>query len=109
MYPVTDMAKARNFYEKSLGLNPGDDFDGGWQEYDFGGTTFAISSMIAEFLKPGTQGCVSFEVNDLKSLVKELKEKNVKFKLDEIMETPVCWMQFIFDPDGNTIGLHQAK
>lgn len=58
-YPVTDMKRARSFYEGLLGLQPGDNFQDAWQEYDFGGTTFAISSMIVEFAKPGTQGSFS--------------------------------------------------
>lgn len=103
------MKKAREFYESTLGLLPGDDFDGKWTEYDLGGTTFAISDAINEFVKPGTQCAVSFEVEDIKKACAELKSKNVKFTMNEIMETPVCWMQFVLDPDGNTIGLHQCK
>jgi predicted enzyme related to lactoylglutathione lyase len=109
VYPVKDIARSREFYEKTLGLKPCDDFDGKWQEYDIGGTTFAISDMITEFVKPGTQSAVSFEVGDLKSVCLDLKNKKVKFTMDEIMEAPVCSMQFILDPDGNTIGLHQCK
>jgi predicted enzyme related to lactoylglutathione lyase len=109
VYPVKDMRRSREFYEKTLGLESGDDFDGKWQEYDIGGTTFAISDAITEFVKPGTQSAVSLEVRDLKSVCAELKNKKVKFTMEEIMETPVCWMQFIVDPDGNTIGLHQCK
>ncbi len=103
------MARSRAFYEGLLGLVPGDDFQGAWQEYDVGGTTFAISSMIVEFVKPGTQGSVAFEVGDLKSLVQDLKAKGVQFNSDEIMESPVCWMAFARDPDGNTVSLHQLK
>ena len=108
-YPVQDMARARAFYETILGLTPGEDFQGVWQEYDFGGTTFAISSMAVEFLKPGTQGCVAFEVEDLEGLVKELQDKGAQLSSDGIMESPVCWAAWIKDPDGNTISLHQAK
>jgi predicted enzyme related to lactoylglutathione lyase len=108
-YPVKDMARARAFYEGVLGLKPGDDFQGAWQEYDFGGTTFAISSMIIEYVKPGTQGSVAFEVSDLKGYLKELQAKGVEDSKNEIMESPVCWMAFIKDPDGNTVSLHQVK
>jgi predicted enzyme related to lactoylglutathione lyase len=108
-YPVQDMARARTFYEKTLGLPPGENFQGVWQEYDFGGTTFAISSMTVDFLKPGSQGCVAIEVEDLKGLVKELREKGAHFQSEEIMESPVCWVAWVKDPDGNTISLHQSK
>ncbi len=109
VYPVQDMKRARAFYEGVLGLKPGEDFEGAWQEYDFGGTCFAISSMIAEYVKPGTQGSVAFEVSDLPALVKELRSKDAKFTDDELMDTPVCRMAFVKDPDGNTISLHQTK
>ena len=109
VYPVTDMRRSREFYEKTLGLNPGDDFGGKWQEYDINGTTFAISDMISEYIKPGTQSSVNFEVQDLKSICEELKNKNVKFKMDKIMESPVCWMVTVADPDGNRVVIHKRK
>jgi len=108
-YPVTDMKRARAFYEGVVGLKPGEDFQGAWQEYDFGGTCFAISSMIVEFVKPGTQGSVAFEVEDLDGLVMDLKKKGVKFNSEEVMDSPVCRIAFMRDPDGNTISLHQVK
>jgi catechol 2,3-dioxygenase-like lactoylglutathione lyase family enzyme len=108
-YPVHDMARAREFYEGTLGLTPGENFNGGWQEYDLGGTTLAISTMIVEYVKPGVQGSVAFEVADLPGLVNQLKAKKVPFNMDEIMDTPVCRMAFIKDPDGNSISLHQLK
>jgi catechol 2,3-dioxygenase-like lactoylglutathione lyase family enzyme len=109
VYPVKDVKRARAFYEGVLGFKPTEDFEGTWQEYDFGGTCFAISSMIVEFVKPGTQSSVAFEVSDLKSLVQELRAKDVPFTDDNVMETPVCSMAFIKDPDGNGITLHQLK
>ena len=39
-------------------------------------------------------------------LVSELKEKNVEFKLDNIV-TPVCKMAVILDSEGNALTLHQ--
>jgi catechol 2,3-dioxygenase-like lactoylglutathione lyase family enzyme len=109
VYPVKDVKKARDFYEGVLGLKPTENFEGAWQEYDFGGTCFAISSMIIEYVKPGTQGSVAFEVYDLDGLVKELQKKDVAGSKDQIMDTPVCRMAFIKDPDGNTVTLHQCK
>ncbi len=108
VYPIKDMAKSRAFYEGVLGLAPGEDFNGGWQEYDLGGTTFAVSTMISEYVKPGSQSAVSFEVDDVKKYVEQLKAKGLTLENDT-METPVCWMAFVKDPDGNSIGLHQVK
>ena len=51
-------------------------------------------------------GSIAFEVDDLDRVVSELKEKNVEFKLDNIV-TPVCKMAVILDSEGNTLTLHQ--
>ena len=51
-------------------------------------------------------GSIAFEVDDLDRLVSELKEKNVEFKLDNIV-TPVCKMAVILDSEGNALTLHQ--
>ena len=51
-------------------------------------------------------GSIAFEVDDLARLVSELKEKNVEFKLDNIV-TPVCKMAVILDSEGNVLTLHQ--
>jgi predicted enzyme related to lactoylglutathione lyase len=107
-YPVTDMVRSREFFEKTLGLRPGDNFRDEWQEYDFGGTTFAISTMISQWIKPGSQSSVTFEVDNLKVTVETLKQRKVLFP-QEIIETPVCTIAFIRDPDGNGISLHQVK
>jgi len=53
-----------------------------------------------------TLGSIAFEVDDLDRLVSELKEKNIEFKLDNIV-TPVCKMAVILDSEGNALTLHQ--
>jgi len=40
--------------------------------------------------------------------VEELKGKGVTVYMQP-METPVCWLAAIVDPDGNPVGLHQRK
>jgi catechol 2,3-dioxygenase-like lactoylglutathione lyase family enzyme len=108
-YAVKDLARSRQFYEGIVGLEPGDNFQDMWQEYDLNGTTFAITSMVLESVKPGTQASVAFEVADLEGVVKDLRSKGVSFASDDLMESPVCWMAFFKDPDGNSVSLHQAK
>ena len=57
-------------------------------------------------LSSSSGGSIAFEVDDLDRLVSELKEKNVEFKLDNIV-TPVCKMAVILDSEGNALTLHQ--
>ena len=107
-YPVTDMNRARDFYENTLQLPPADNFDNQWVEYELQGVTFAITNMVSE-LKPGAPGgFFAIEVEDLDAAIAEMKNKSVPFKLDAF-ETPVCRMAVVEDPDGNGITLHQVK
>jgi len=109
-YPVTGADRARAFYEGVLGLSPSRTFGGGdsvWIEYDLGATTFAVSNMAKENWKPSSDGpIVAFEVVDFDAAIAELKTKKVPFE-HEPMETPVCWMAVISDPDGNKLTVHK--
>lgn len=108
LYPVSDMARARRFYEESLGLKLATNFREIWVEYELAGGTFAISSADIGH-KPGVPGgLVAFEVDDLDAEVARLKALSVPF-IRDIMETPVCHMAVVADPDGNHITLHQCK
>lgn len=63
MYPVTDMPRARYFYEQDLGLKPERDFSGGWIEYDLPGGTFAITTVADGCAPSGTAGGIGLEVD----------------------------------------------
>jgi predicted enzyme related to lactoylglutathione lyase len=109
-YPVTDMERARAFYEGVLKLEPTRSFEspnGQWIEYDLGPSTFAISNMSKEEWKPSSDGpAVAFEVEDFDSAVGALRARNAKFVL-EPFESPACRMTIIADPDGNSICIHK--
>lgn len=112
MYPVTDLGRARNFSEQILNLKATAIYPqkaGGSQiEYDLPqGGCFAIIDVIENIIhSTSSGGSIAFEVDDLDRLVSELKEKNVEFKLDNIV-TPVCKMAVILDSEGNVLTLHQ--
>src|SRR5882762_8719782 len=103
-YAVTDMARARAFYEGVLKLKPTtvhDSAHGKWVEYEFGPYALAIGSSPA--FKPSPDGCsAALEVKDFDDAIAQLRAGGVKFRI-EPMATPVCRMAMIFDPDGNTI------
>lgn len=110
-YAVTDMARARAFYEQVLNLTPasvfGDDA-ASWVEYEVGPHTLAITNMSEDW-KPGKEGGgVALEVEDFDAAVSWLREKGVSFYL-EPYESPVCHMALITDPDGNSICIHKRK
>jgi len=109
-YPVTDMPRARSFYEGVLGLKATMDHEMEgchWVEYDIGAGTLAIG--VAEGMAPSKDGCsVALEVENFEIAVAELKAADVEFNFGPL-ETPVCYMAFVHDPDGNSVGIHKRK
>jgi predicted enzyme related to lactoylglutathione lyase len=112
-YPVSDINRARDFYENLLGLPPGEfnhEIEGMpgkyWIEYEVGNVTLAISNAWETAGRSGPS--VAFEVEDLQEAVSHLKKAGVKFLADNI-ETPVCSFALVADPDGNGITIHKRK
>ena len=109
-YPVTDLKRARDFYEGLLGLKVAMTFGEGdrlWIEYDIGGATLAISNMGGDNWKPSSDGpSVALEVEDFDDAVRQLKEANVPIKMGPF-ETAVCRLVLVHDPDGNTLCIHR--
>ena len=107
-YPTKNLVEAKKFYEGLLGLVPDLAMNGDtWVEYPVGSNTFALGSM--DGWNPSKDGGqIAFEVSDLESLVKKLKDTNVKIHLDT-MPFPNCKMAMVNDPDGNVVILHQKN
>jgi predicted enzyme related to lactoylglutathione lyase len=107
--PVTDIKRARAFYEGTLGLKPSAEFAGGvWIEYEIGGATLAIGSGGDQW-KPSPDGTsVAIEVDNFESAINDLKAANVTFAAEGI-ESPCCRMAVVQDPDGNKIIIHKLK
>jgi predicted enzyme related to lactoylglutathione lyase len=107
-YAVTDIARARNFYEGVLGLKPTTIIEGKWVEYEFGPYALAIGCAPGMF-NPSPDGCsVALEVENFDEAVAHLRANNVKFRI-EPMPTPVCHMTMVHDPDGNSVCIHKRK
>ena len=107
--PVTDMKRARAFYEDVLKLKPSAEYmEGVWVEYEIGRDTIAIGS-VGDQWKPSEDGTsVAIEVEDFGEAIKSLKASNAKI-LDDKIESPVCRMAIVQDPDGNKIIIHKLK
>ena len=105
--PVTDMKRAREFYEGVLGLQPDPEMMGAmWTEYSIGGGTLAIAC-IGDQWKPSDQGTsAALEVENLEEAIARLEERKVAFGKHE---SPCCRMAVIQDPDGNKIVIHKLK
>jgi predicted enzyme related to lactoylglutathione lyase len=111
-YAVTDMAKARAFYEGVLGLKPttffGEATDNSqWTEYEIGDTAFAIGRHAA-FAPSPTGASVAFEMENFDEAIQNLRDAGVTFKI-EPMQTPVCQMAMVLDPDGSAVCIHKRN
>ena len=110
-YPVTDLKRAKQFYENTLGLKQttiwGDD-NQAWIEYDIGPSTLAITNYPSEWKPSSDGGGVALEVENFDTAIAELKKADAKFRV-EPMESPVCHMAVVFDPDGNSVCIHKRK
>jgi predicted enzyme related to lactoylglutathione lyase len=107
-HAVTDVARARQFYEQLLDLKVGMqiEFAPGqwWIEYDIAGQALAISNAM-----PGSPAAsLTLEVPDLDAALATARAAGATIAFD-VMEFPPCRLFAIKDPDGNQIGLHQRK
>lgn len=114
MLPVKDLARARSFYEKQLGLEPAGLKPDGKFIYRCGDATLAL------FPRPGgtkaDHTAISFGVNDIRAAIRELEGRGVRFADYDLpgLKTVehVCvlgsekaaWFQ---DPEGNILCLHE--
>jgi catechol 2,3-dioxygenase-like lactoylglutathione lyase family enzyme len=111
-YPVTDLPRAKAFYQGVLGLKPGNvwgDDNQGWIEYDLGDGTLAIGNFTADKWKPSASGpSLALEVADFAAAVAALRDAGVPFVV-EPMDSGVCHMGIVSDPDGNSLIIHHRK
>ncbi len=110
VYPATDEARSRAFYEKILGLAPATTMeipDGFWIEYEIGPHTLAVGK--EPFLKPSGDGVqLVLEVEDFDETIAHLKQHHVPFAM-EPFHMPACRAAIIVDPDGNKLGIHKRN
>ncbi len=107
-HAVSDVARARKFYQGVLGLKVLKEIEFApgqwWIEYDIAGQALAISNAM-----PGApSSSLTLEVVDLDAALAAARADDVTIAFD-VVEFPPCRLFAIKDPDGNQIGLHQLK
>ncbi|GHH86921.1 glyoxalase [Streptomyces sulfonofaciens] len=75
--PAQDLARARRFYAERLGLEPVDERPGGLL-YRCGSTEFALFESAGT--APGTFTQMGWEVDDVETIVSELRRRGVTFE-----------------------------
>lgn len=104
-YLVKDPQAAIAFYRDKLGMVPtGVDESGRGAEFELAdGTTFGVWKMDDDT----TGGFVMLATGDINAARTECKARGLE--LSDVTETPVCFMAFAQDPEGNGIIVHQRK
>ena len=112
MIAVKDLDRARSFYEGTLGLTSKDEWGGEGVTLKSGDTLFNVYK--SEFAGTNKATALTFDVDDVDSQVRELKDKGVSFEHYDLqglerqgdvyvaqgMKT--AWFK---DPDGNILSL----
>ena len=108
-------ARARKFYEKTLGLKLID--DGPFAlVFDANGTMLRVQKV--DELMPASHTVLGWDVADIRATIKELSKRGVRFERFEGMQQDefgvwtspaggmIAWFK---DPDGNTLSLTQFR
>jgi predicted enzyme related to lactoylglutathione lyase len=108
--PISNVSRARRFYEETLGLEvgmAGGQGDTCWIEYDLpGGGCLALTNTTGDQPSDSAGATVALEVENLEATMTELAGKGVTFK-SEVIRGPRCRMAVCLDSEGNSILLHQ--
>lgn len=111
MYSTKDMRATRAFYQKMFGFAPGEEWEDFWSEFATEPMTLCLNGPDP---KRGPEwdwqgaACVALAVDDVPAAVKKCRKHGVKVLIEPV-ETSVCWMAWIADPDGNRLCLHSRK
>lgn len=108
-YLVKDLDRATKFYNDFLGMEPTLSVPGMVSEYTFAGNeSFGLYKPSDEEWQL-SHGML-FAVDDINAAVADYKKRGIKFEEDgRIDESPVCWMAFAEDSEGNRFVVHQRK
>ena len=106
--PVTDRARAVEFYGETLGLERNPLASDEWPEFHIGGTTIVLTTpeQTGTPFRAGDYA-VSLRVGDVAGEMGRLRERGVEFQFPEAYDSSVCHMAFLRDPDGNALILHR--
>lgn len=111
-YAVTDMARARSFYEGVFNLKETSCYEEegmAWVEYEVGAATLALTNFSTDRWKPSNDGpSTALEVEDFEGAVAAVREFGSPFYVEPI-DTGVCQLAIIGDPDGNSLVIHKRK
>lgn len=104
--PVDDIARAKDFYGRILGLADGPTQHDDWVEYQAGNVTLAVMTPEThdDEFSPLPPGTIAFRVPDVAEAKSKLEAAGVE--VNEMWDSGVCRGAGFRDPAGNAILLH---
>ncbi len=106
--PVTDLPRARKFYEEVLGLELEGEASEKNVEYKVGSGTLMIANYGEQWLPAKGGTTPAFEVDDVDALTEKVKASGAEVALAPV-DSPVCRFSMVLDPDGNALMIHRRK
>lgn len=115
MLPVSDLDRARHFYQDQLGMQPVGSAPDGAFRFLCGSTMLAL--LPRPGMTPSPHTAMSFEVDDLESELAELEARGVAFEdydLPDLHTENHIWTKgseraaWFRDTEGNYLCLHQS-
>jgi predicted enzyme related to lactoylglutathione lyase len=111
MYWARNPKKTRAWYQKLFGFSRGGEWNEFWSEFATEPVTLCINGPNktgkAKWSWDGPPA-IAFAVEDIHKAAAICRKRKIRI-LKGPVETSVCWMLFINDPERNRIVLHQRK
>ena len=111
-HPVTDVARARRFYEKLLGLKTGMEIEFApgvwWIEYDIAGVALAVSERDARRGRGGRRRPRPRGRGPRRGAQHSVKAAGITLTVEPQEFTP-CRMFAFLSPDGHSVTQHKRK
>ena len=116
MLAVKDLDRAKQFYSEKLGFDTGDEMSGEVVTLKGGNTDITVYR--SEFAGTNKATALTFDVDDIESEVRDLKEKGIFFEhydvegltpKGDIYEGEGMKTAWFKDPDGNILSLFEGK
>ena len=111
MYCARNPKKTRAWYQKTFGFSRGDEWNEFWSELATEPVTLCINgpnkTRKATWSWDGPPA-IAFAVEDIHKAAAICRKRKIRIFKGPV-ETSVCWMLFIADPERNRIVLHQRK
>jgi predicted enzyme related to lactoylglutathione lyase len=111
MFCARDSLKLRSWYRKVFGFNQGEEWNEFWSELATEPVTLCINGpnrLKKEKWAWAGSPAIALAVADIHRAAAVCRRRKIRI-LKGPVETSVCWMLFIEDPEANRIVLHQRK